>query len=369
MRKLFAAIALSVMAWPLSAQESTATEKGVWLRPVFDEVKAAEQMDTVAKAGFNTVFVETFYHGFTVYPSSAAPQRPETVGKDILEAYVRAAKKRGLKIHAWLETFYWGVDAKRYPAIPQTPLFREHPEYKSLLKDGRDTSSQENGHILASPASPQVRGIITSMIKEILSRYEVDGIALDYLRYADGKEGAGYEMAEQFFADTWMKAGDLTDEPSDPQWQKWVEYREKYVLMMAKEARAAKEAVRPSATLGFAIFPSEKNARYESTRMQNWREMLRLGLPDALYPMCYNPEVKGVEKEVKLVLDARPDNSPVRIVPVLAPQSKRKSSVYQSEHPLVRKQLARLGKNGVHDFSVFCFDWIAAGEGWDLLKD
>ena len=90
-----------------SASGQTVVEaRGLWLRPPKDISAIPEMLDQIQRAGFNLVFVETFYHGFTLYPNAIVPPRPEYGKTDVLQIFLTEGHKRNLQIHAWVEVFY-----------------------------------------------------------------------------------------------------------------------------------------------------------------------------------------------------------------------------------------------------------------------
>ncbi|MBQ3641400.1 family 10 glycosylhydrolase, partial [bacterium] len=97
--------------------------KGIWLRPVEDSPSEIEKtLDRIHSAGITDVFLETYFHGKTIYPSEylkkcgVISQREEFTGFDPLEVWVKEAHKRGIKIHIWFESFYVGNDVPgKYP--------------------------------------------------------------------------------------------------------------------------------------------------------------------------------------------------------------------------------------------------------------
>ena len=89
--------------------------KGIWIRPTQktrDEV--AKTLDKLKKAGIENIFLETFYHGKTIYPSKVArqygfiEQNENFYGFDPLEAFIKEAHARDMNVLVWLETFYVG---------------------------------------------------------------------------------------------------------------------------------------------------------------------------------------------------------------------------------------------------------------------
>ncbi|MGC8741708.1 MAG: glycoside hydrolase family 10 protein [Candidatus Sumerlaeaceae bacterium] len=364
-----------LLVGPWSAQIASGKKAfshlGVWLRPEASETSVVAQLDDLAEAGFTDVYVETFYHGFVIYPSRYVPQRPEMKGKDYLELYVREARKRGLRVHAWIETFYWEVDTIAYPQFPRTPLLDKHPEWRLLLRDGSPTSKAESAHNFANPAHPEVRRLVANMIEEIVHRYDVAGVNLDYIRYPDGEMDAGYDdytraLYKKKFGVDPVAIERLTTSAA---WRRWVWFREEQVLEMVRMARERVKKAKPNVALSVAIFPSPESARYQSTKFQNWREMVQRGYLDEIVPMAYASSLAGVREEVQTVLNALPPMSDVKVLPALALQ-KRTYDVYGGvAHPPIAEQARMVADLELPGFSVFCYSWILdSDEGLGLLK-
>jgi uncharacterized lipoprotein YddW (UPF0748 family) len=344
---------------------------GLWLRPSADPAVVEQQLANARKAGFDTLYVETFYHGFVIYPSAVAPQRPEMKGRDYLRLYVDGARARQMKVCAWVETFYWEVDTSLYPRLPRTPLLQDHPEWRTVLRDGRDTTAAERGHNFANPAHPEVRRFLAELVKEMLSSYPLDGIALDYLRYPHGTPDAGYDAytRQEYRRVAGLDPVDIPVQPENPRWQRWVEFRERQILALVSEVKQVCRATRPAARLGAAVFPSAPEARYSDSRFQNWREMLRRGLLDTILPMCYAPSVQGVRDEVLAVVADLPTSHTVALEPVLAVGQRSSSPPYGSNHPPIREQAAVVLEQRLPGLSIFCYDWMMnSPEGLGLLR-
>ena len=91
-------------------------------------------LNKVKKYGIETVFLETYYQGKTIFPSETfakygvQPQRPEFIGFDPLQIWVEEAHKRGLKIYIWFETYYAG---------PENPMKKSDECYIRLSQMGK----------------------------------------------------------------------------------------------------------------------------------------------------------------------------------------------------------------------------------------
>ena len=91
--------------------------KGTWIRPTETTPHQIEKtIEKMKNVGITDIFLETFYHGKTIYPSKHLKnngviyQREEFTGFDPLEVWINEAHKRNIKIHIWFECFYVGND-------------------------------------------------------------------------------------------------------------------------------------------------------------------------------------------------------------------------------------------------------------------
>jgi uncharacterized lipoprotein YddW (UPF0748 family) len=354
-----------------ATQPATRELRGIWLRPVASLTSATLQLDNIQKAGFNAIYVETFYHGFTIYPSKYVPIRPEMKGKDFLKFYVEEGHKRGLEVHAWTEVYYWEVDTTLHPQFPKTPLFEQHPDWLLRLRNGKTTEVQETAHIFANPAHPEVRRFLVDFFEEMLIHYPLDGLNLDYIRYPHGFEDAGYDdyTRKAYKELTGKDPMDIQKNPADPEWKKWVEYREDQVIRLVEETMAMKEQTRKSAVLSAAIFAGYPAARYTDTRFQNWPKMLENGCLDAIIPMVYDGNLKGIEISIRAIYDFTKKHPAVQLLPVLAIQRKNIDEYSGSTHPPMAQQAEIIKRFNLPGFSVFCYDWMMDSvEGLDLFK-
>jgi uncharacterized lipoprotein YddW (UPF0748 family) len=382
-KQIITIVALAVWGSCLLLNNALAAEKGknpsqkeeiigVWLRPTASIESARQEIANIKKAGYNAIYLETFYHGFTIYPSKYVPIRPEMKGTDYLKFYVTEAHKQGIQVHAWIETFYWEVDTTKYPKFPKTTLFDKHPEWKTLLSDGRTTQYVEDAHIFASPANPGVRKFLADYIRELITQYPVDGINLDYVRYPSGPPDAGYDLYTRnaYRKLTNIDPINISKDPANPQWQKWVEYREEQVLATVNTIGQTIKKTRPSVVFSAAIFPGPMEDRYTNYHYQNWREMIKRGYLDVIIPMAYNESISGIESQVNNVIAALPAGSKIKIMPVLAIQRKNIDWYSGSGHPLMKDQRKLMEKLNIPGFSVFCYDWMMdSAEGLDLFKN
>lgn len=347
--------------------------KGIWIRPVNDETSVTIQLDNIKKAGFNAVYVETFYHGHTLFESDYVKQRPEMKGTDFLKLYLDGCHKRGLQFHAWIEVYYWGVDIEKYPQYPKTDLFVKHPDWEIKLIDGRNTGYAENAHFFADPANPEVRKFLADFIKEIITKYDVDGVNLDYIRYSSGNPDSGFSdyAIKEFAKETGLEAKKTAADPKGKDYIKWLEFKEEQILKTVRMIKDVRDKTKKEVVLSAAVFPLYPQDRMISHTAQNWMKMIDEGLLDVIAPMAYEFTLDGIEKEIKSIsFYTDKAKKKIQIYPALAVQTKNIDAYSGTSHPKMTEQMKRAKKLGLNGFSVFCYDWMmGSDEGLDLLKD
>ncbi len=147
-------------------------------------------MDRIAAAGLNTVFFQVRGRSDAFYQSSLEPWAAELTGIlgqdpgwDPLEVAVNAAHSNGLAIHAWINTLTCWSGAPPPDDTDPQHIYHAHPEWFQINSQGRLLGSPGD-YIFLCPANPAVRDHVTSVAGEIAAGYAIDGLHLDYIRYA-----------------------------------------------------------------------------------------------------------------------------------------------------------------------------------------
>ena len=135
-------------------------------------------LDQLKKAGINTILIQTRVRGTTIYPSDIEPWDgciTGTPGKkasyDPLQLCIDECHKRGMECHAWVVT----IPVGKWNKLGCKQLRQKYPKLiKRIGEDGyMDPEQKETGDYIAR------------ICKEIVTRYDVDGIHLDYIRYPE----------------------------------------------------------------------------------------------------------------------------------------------------------------------------------------
>ncbi|MEM8722909.1 MAG: family 10 glycosylhydrolase [Cyanobacteria bacterium P01_G01_bin.39] len=273
--------------------------RGMWLdRGTIVKARSPEDLipifDRMAKAGINTVFFETINSGYTIYPSKIAPQQnPLVKGWDPLKTAITLAHERGIELHAWMWTF--AAVNQRHNIIldlPRNylgPVLSRRPDWAMTDREG-SRFHYSSGKVFFDPANPQVQEYLSSLVTEIATEYDVDGIHLDYIRYPfqspTGRSTYGYGNASRELFKKQTGLDPMFMYPEHPQWSEWIDFRiEQIDNFVATTAKNLKQ-LRPDLVLSTAVFPMPKRERLMKIQ-QNWETWIEREWIDMLVPMTY----------------------------------------------------------------------------------
>lgn len=157
--------------WPHSyAQSERSAEKQK------EELRAI--LDRLQKANINTVLLQTRIRATTIYPSQYEPWDGclsgfpgKSPGYDALQFAIDECHKRGMEVHAWIVT----IPVGKWNSYGCKQLRKRFPRLiKRIDQDG-----------YMDPEATQTGCYLAEMCREIVQRYDVDGIHLDYIRYPE----------------------------------------------------------------------------------------------------------------------------------------------------------------------------------------
>lgn len=277
--------------------------KGVWIRPTeTNEFKITSTLNNMQDMGIDTIFLETFYHGKTIFPSKTMKEygfivQNEQFNKfDPLRIWVQEAHKRGMKVHIWFQSFYVGNIP---PSHNAKSILAVHPEWGNKTKQNytsktpTSSNSEHNGYFL-DPANPKVQEFLLKLLTEIMCTYKPDGINLDYIRYpqAISKNEAGSwgftEYARKDFNDMY-KTDPINIKYNDNLWKDWENYRREQITNFV--AKAGTLGRQNNVFISTVVFPDVENAL--NTKQQDWRTWSKRDFIDGFTPLflTYDPKM------------------------------------------------------------------------------
>ncbi len=290
---------------PLIARPKMVEARALWItRWDYSSVRDVETLvENAAGAGFNILLFQVRGTADAFYDSRIEPWAARLTGTlggspgwDPLQVAVDAAHGRGLQVHAYINTYpVWaGVERPPRDCSPEhlywtlsTRYWDVDEAYPSGAWRVYDSSHQPMllnvGYLYATPAIPDVDERLVVVAKDILSRYAVDGVHLDLVRYP----GPAYSYdptTEAALADSGVPRAD---------WQ-----RQRVTQLVS---RVYSEAVLPHSGvwLSAAVWPIYKNhwgwtaSEGYGDYYQDSQGWMKSGVIDAILPMIYPVDVSA----------------------------------------------------------------------------
>jgi uncharacterized lipoprotein YddW (UPF0748 family) len=341
MRVLLAALVLSVciLVAPAALPSQVEETRALWVvRTSLTSPDRVHAMVAAAQAaGFNTLFVQVrgrgdaYYHS-RVEPRAAALAR-QPAGFDPLAQVIREAAAAGLAVHAWINISLV-ADATGIPTA-RKHVAQRHPEWLMLPRElvpsiGR-MSPKDPRYVerLASwtrSNAAAVEGLYTSpvhagavdhaldIVDDVIGRYEVDGLHLDYVRYPGLQFDFSRTVLDTFAEGVTRSLPKRTSQELkrlarsnplvyvDRYPAAWQEFRRARMTALLRRIGARVEARRPGTVLSAAVVPDPGLAR--DSRGQDWPSWMRQGLLDVICPMVYTTDSGTFRDQVASVLAA-----------------------------------------------------------------
>ncbi|MDQ2098222.1 MAG: family 10 glycosylhydrolase [Tychonema bourrellyi B0820] len=250
------------------------------------------------RANANAIVAQVRRRGDAFYTSAIEPRTLDPnvpAGFDPLQDLIDKAHATGMEVHAWMVTLPVVSGGK----LPANHVWQQH----GPNAPGRDnwamlTSSGEAKGFL-DPGHPDALDYTVSVYLDLLKRYDVDGVQLDYVRYGGPNWGYNPTAIARFNQQTGRTGKPA---PADPAWMQW--RRDQVTNLVRKlyvEALAIKPRVKvTAATIAWGDGPKNDEAWYKTQPyrevLQDWRGWLEEGIVDMAMPMTYQREYKPQQK-------------------------------------------------------------------------
>ena len=266
--------------------------RGVWVtRWTFSSASDVQRVvDDVERGHLNAIFFQVRGVADAYYQSSLEPWAARLTGTlgqdpgwDPLAEVIRLAHPRGIQVHAWLNTFpAWSGTSAPTESTPRHAML-EHPEWLCADDNGAPMPLGGDGYQFFSPGNPQVRLHIASVAEELMTRYPIDGIHFDFVRYP-GRNYCHDSVSEAEFATAKGAEPSLTFEAFQ---------RDRITLLLA-DVRGRMQRVRRTVAISVASWGIYQNifgwsgvSRGYDDYFQDAHHWAREGIVDALVPMAY----------------------------------------------------------------------------------
>jgi len=231
------------------------SDRTEWLKQVDEAFRSFKE------AGVDAVyFLAKDPWGYVYYESRYAPLS-QKYSWDLLKDVVAKAGEHGLQIYPYVNALAEGETQPNF-------YLKEHPELAV------SSASGEAGWV--DPSSEEYVSRLLSIVEEIVSSYDVDGLQLDRVRMPGPAIRA--EASEKLYAEkTGLSPG--SDE------EKWREFVRNQVSQVVRRVGEKVRSVKGSLKFSAAVFPSPSNAAVN--QLQEWGKWVEEGWVDYVCTMAY----------------------------------------------------------------------------------
>jgi uncharacterized lipoprotein YddW (UPF0748 family) len=276
-------------------------------RPGESPVQARDRMrkalDALRAANFNIVLIDGWFKEFTAYPGSViAPQYPPFRDNDMFDFVVEQAHQRGMKAQAWLGYgfyAYYTRDGSKDKSMGA--VLERHPELAAVDSKGNKALHRDIGDFYSMcPSNPASHEILATLLVEMSTKYPVDGVHLDRIRYPEENYCFCDYCKEHFKTDTGIELREFAKGSAEA--RQLLAWRREQTAAAAKRFREAVHAARPGLPItAYVLSPAEMDSK-----AQGWDLWVRRGYVDAVSVSMYGTDIRqSAQKAVALLGESR----------------------------------------------------------------
>lgn len=341
-------------AWYTTFESEKVENRAVWLRPRDTSIEQIKKrLDKLKELNINILYLETYWGGYAIYPTGnpVLKHNPMFNGMDILEVYLKEAHARGMEVHAWVENFLAGP-----------PVAESKPDWMAVSRKG-ETWYLENGttkYYFMNPANPEVRDFLSGLYKNLIKKYNLDGIQFDYMRYShsgDYTNDFGYDSYTRQLFSNYTGTDPIGLKPGDPLWEEWCSFRTQLVSSYAYRVISEVKSLKPRLKVSADVWPE-----YDETLVdifQDPKAWVRNDYINNLIPMSYYLHEDPVVDDIMKSLEFSRGHS--QITSGIATFNKVDPKVFL-------RQVNAIRSSNTKGISIFEFESLFSGNYDEVLK-
>ncbi|HEV8112996.1 MAG TPA: family 10 glycosylhydrolase [Planctomycetota bacterium] len=286
---------------PAGIPHARPAERAMWVTR-FD-YKTRDDVTTIVQrcksAGFNTILFQVRGNATAFYRSSLEPWSEQLGGADPgfdpLETAIAEAHKEGMRLAAWVNVMpaWWGTDPPKDPA----QVVNKHPEWLWYDQHGAKQAMSAKFYVSLNPCLPAVRKYLVSVLRDVVARYDVDELHLDYIRFPNEQPPGEPDRSTLDYPRDATTVGlfqaDTGKTPTDK--AAWNNWRTEQVSNLLRDIRRMMRETKPRVELSAAVGVVPENALGHFQDSETW---LAEDLLDVVYPMNYTRDLKAFNDRV-----------------------------------------------------------------------
>jgi uncharacterized lipoprotein YddW (UPF0748 family) len=306
--------------------------RGLWVlrSSLTSPQSVAALVRTASASGFNALFVQVRGRGEAYYQSAIDPRATDLAAQpaqfDPLRDLIAAAHAANIRVHAWVNVNL--VSSAAQLPEPRTHVVYRHPDWlmvpRAVVQELRSVDGHSPAYfgklsrwtraqseiegLYLSPIVPEAANYTVSVVAELASRYPLDGVHLDYVRYP----GADFDYSRYSVAEFRTEIAPTLPSPlratldtraridpfayPDALPAEWAQFRRARLTSLAMRLRSAVKRARPDAMVSAAVVPDAEEAL--TNRLQDWRTWVESGILDAICPMAYTTDATVFAQQI-----------------------------------------------------------------------
>ncbi len=232
-------------------------------------------MQNAAASRFNVILFQVRGAGTVYFRSSFEPSAlSDDHNWDPLQTAIKAAHRYHLELHAWVNV-YPGWSGTTPPDNPMQ-LWNAHPDWFIADADGKTLPLNRN-YTWLSPTHPKARIHIAQVLCELIKRYNIDGLHLDYCRFPG--PGFSYDSLSVTRFETIARSSNRNIHDL------WNQYRRDGITQLISAVHMFIQRQKPSVAFSCAVVRNRDIGR--RLYFQDGHKWLARGDMDFLTPMIY----------------------------------------------------------------------------------
>lgn len=257
---------------------------------------------TYKEAGFNNIYFESNNAGFAMYESSVVPKNPDIVAQknwDPMKAASEVCAEQNINLHAWFWTNAVGnIAHNRLIGKPDSypgPALEAHPSWALEGRRGERVPERQTEYWL-DMSNEECRSYARNLTLEVASKYKINGIQLDYIRWPFNERGREMGLNDaaikQFKNDTGIQLS--RDKPIDDEtMSKWINWK---VLQVDKEVEKTSQEIKKlnsNLSVSVAVYGMPLSVRLNAIQQvpEGWSKNAWI---DIVNPMTYVVDPKDL---------------------------------------------------------------------------
>jgi len=263
--------------------------RGVW---VSDTTRLAWDSATASlrRAGFNTMYINLASGGAAFYPDSHVLPSIVNTPTDLVARGIDLAHRRGLAVHAkQIVMFMYKTPAEFQRQLLAADRVMRGPDMRPIL---------QTGYTWLCPSQAANRALIASSVSEMVSKYPVDGIQFDYIRFSEQPSCYCANCRREFERSVGVHFHHWPADVLEGRYaERFNEWRKGVITDWVQELSTVARRARPGLAVSAAVFPDLDRARKE--KAQDWKLWLDRGYLDYVCTMTYTPDLRDFQSEVQ----------------------------------------------------------------------